>query len=98
MGQTISDADIKRAREDPRFRQILLARSLDQLLGSLHRMQHAAGTLAPDARAPARGRADGVELRTASGQSTIICAGPQCPEPGFARCGKRGSELGSKRQ
>ena len=48
MGQTISDADIKRAREDPRFRQILLARSLDQLLGSLHRMQHAAGTLEPD--------------------------------------------------
>ena len=31
------------------FRQILLARSLDQLLGSLHRMQRAAGALAPDA-------------------------------------------------
>ena len=49
MDQKISDADIMRAREDPRFRQILLARSLDQLLGALHRMQHAAGTLAPDA-------------------------------------------------
>ena len=45
----ISDADIVRARQDPRFRQILLARSLDQLLGSLHRMQRAAGALAPDA-------------------------------------------------
>jgi hypothetical protein len=45
----ISDADIMRARKDPRFRQILLARSLDHLLGSLHRMQHAAGTAAPDA-------------------------------------------------
>ena len=49
MDQMISDAEIKRAREDPRFRQILLARSLDRLLGSLHRMQHAAGALAPDA-------------------------------------------------
>jgi hypothetical protein len=44
----ISDVDILRARQDPRFRQILLARSLDLLLGSLHRMQHAAGALAPD--------------------------------------------------
>ena len=44
----VSDADLLRARQDPRFRQILLARSLDRLLGSLHRMQHAAGALAPD--------------------------------------------------
>ena len=44
----ISDVDILRARQDPRFRQILLARSLDLLLGSLHRMQHAAGALAPE--------------------------------------------------
>ena len=39
----ITDADIARSREDPRFRQVLLARSLEQLLGSLHRAQHAAG-------------------------------------------------------
>jgi hypothetical protein len=36
----ISEADIARSREDPRFKQVLLARSLEQLLGSLHRMQH----------------------------------------------------------
>jgi hypothetical protein len=43
----ISDADIARSREDPRFRQVLLARSLEQLLGSLYRAQHAAA-LAPE--------------------------------------------------
>jgi hypothetical protein len=36
----ISEADIVRSREDPRFKQVLLARSLEQLLGSLHRLQH----------------------------------------------------------
>jgi len=40
MDQKISDADIERSREDPRFKQVLLARSLEQLLDSLHRMQH----------------------------------------------------------
>ena len=35
----ISDADVARSREDPRFKQVLLARSLEQLLGSLYRMQ-----------------------------------------------------------
>jgi hypothetical protein len=44
----ISEADISRARADPRFRQILLARSLEQLLGSMHRMQHSAASLGPD--------------------------------------------------
>ena len=63
MDQMISDADIERAREDPRFRQILLARSLEQLLGSLHRMQHAAGVLAPaDARHLREGALMAVEL------------------------------------
>jgi len=63
MDQKISDADIMRAREDPRFRQILLARSLDQLLSSLHRMQRAAGALAPqDARHLRQGAMMAVEL------------------------------------
>jgi hypothetical protein len=63
MDQSISDAEIERARKDPRFRQILLARSLDQLLGSLHRMQHAAGTLRPsDARHLREGALVAVEL------------------------------------
>ena len=39
---TISDADIARSRDDPRFKQVLLAKSLEQLLSSLHRMQSAA--------------------------------------------------------
>ena len=38
----VSDADIARAREDPRFKQVLLTKSLEQLLASLHRMQNAA--------------------------------------------------------
>ena len=38
----ISDADIARSREDPRFKQVLLAKSLEQLLSSMHRMQSAA--------------------------------------------------------
>jgi hypothetical protein len=37
---SITDADIARSREDPRFKQVLLARSLEQLLGSMHRLQH----------------------------------------------------------
>ena len=37
---TVSEAEIARSREDPRFKQVLLARSLEQLLGSLHRLQH----------------------------------------------------------
>jgi hypothetical protein len=36
----VTDDDLERSREDPRFKQVLLARSLEQLLGSLHRMQH----------------------------------------------------------
>ena len=35
----ISEADIARSRADPRFKQILLARSLEQLLGTLQRRQ-----------------------------------------------------------
>ena len=38
----VSDADIARAREDPRFKQVLLTKSLEQLLASLHRMQNSA--------------------------------------------------------
>ena len=35
----ITDTDITRSRADPRFKQILLARTLEQLLGTLHRLQ-----------------------------------------------------------
>lgn len=43
----VSEAEIARSRADPRFRQVLLARSLEQLLGSLHRMQHSPASLGP---------------------------------------------------
>jgi hypothetical protein len=43
----ISDADIMRARADPRFKQVLLARSLEHLLASLHQMQRSPGSLGP---------------------------------------------------
>jgi hypothetical protein len=36
----ITDADVARSRADPRFKQILLAKVLEQLLGTLHRLQH----------------------------------------------------------
>ena len=43
----ISDADILRSREDPRLRQLLLARGLEQLLTSLHRTQRSTSVLKP---------------------------------------------------
>ena len=43
----ISDADIVRAREEPRFKQALLAKCLEHLLASLHRMQRSPGNLGP---------------------------------------------------
>lgn len=42
----VTDTDIVRSRADPRFKQVLLARSLEQLLGALYRLQH--DTSAPD--------------------------------------------------
>jgi len=36
----ISDADIARSRSDPRVKQVLLAKALEQLLTALYRMQH----------------------------------------------------------
>ncbi len=37
----ISEADIERARVDPRAKQALLTKALEQLLATLYRMQHA---------------------------------------------------------
>jgi len=36
----ISDTDIARSRLDPRFKQSLLTRALEQLLATLYRMEH----------------------------------------------------------
>lgn len=44
----ISDADISRSREDPRYKQILLAKSLESLLGSMHRLQNGPSAADPE--------------------------------------------------
>ena len=44
---TLTDADIARSHADPRFKQVLLAKSLEQLLDSLYRLQHAAAFMEP---------------------------------------------------
>jgi hypothetical protein len=36
----ITEADVTRSRADPRFKQVLLAKVLEQLLGTLYRLQH----------------------------------------------------------
>jgi hypothetical protein len=43
---TVSDDEIERSKSDPRFKQVLLARNLEQLLASLHKLQHS-GTATP---------------------------------------------------
>jgi hypothetical protein len=40
MNLAITEADIARSRADPRFKQVLLAKVLEQLLGTLYRLQH----------------------------------------------------------
>ena len=39
MNLAITEADIARSRADLRFKQVLLAKVLEQLLGTLHRLQ-----------------------------------------------------------
>ena len=58
----VSEADIERSREDPRFKQVLLARSLEQLLGSLHRMQHSPQLAGHDAHHLREGALVAVDL------------------------------------
>jgi len=44
----ISEADIAQARIDPRVKQVLLAKALEQLLAALYRMQHDPAHSDPD--------------------------------------------------
>ena len=44
----ISESDIAQARIDPRIKQVLLAKALEQLLATLYRMQHAPAHSDPD--------------------------------------------------
>jgi hypothetical protein len=37
----ITNQDVERSRADPRFKQVLLAKVLEQLLAALYRLQHA---------------------------------------------------------
>ena len=43
----ITEADIARSRADPRFKQVLLAKVLEQLLGTLYRLQHGQADTGP---------------------------------------------------
>lgn len=43
MSELASEADIERARNDPQFRQELMAQSLEVLLAALNRMHHSEG-------------------------------------------------------
>lgn len=40
MSELVSEADLERARNDPQFRQELMAQSLEVLLAALNRMHH----------------------------------------------------------
>jgi hypothetical protein len=42
MDHLVNEADLARAHTDPQFKQVLLARSLEQLLDMLYRSQHLA--------------------------------------------------------
>ena len=54
----ISEADIARARIDPRVKQVLLAKALEQLLATLYRMQHNPADSDPDSLRQVRAGAD----------------------------------------
>ena len=43
--EQVTEADIARSRADPRFRQELLTKSLEQLLGTLYRLQRGPASL-----------------------------------------------------
>jgi hypothetical protein len=59
----ITNQDIERSRADPRFKQVLLAKALEQLLGALYRLQHVpANAEADDARDLREGALIAVQL------------------------------------
>ncbi len=59
----ITDADIARSRTDPRFKQVMLTKALEQLLGLLHRLQHSSDAAnPPDIRSLREGAVIAVQL------------------------------------
>lgn len=58
----ITDADIARSRTDPRFKQVVLAKVLEQLLGTMHRLQHSGAKNPADIRHLREGAIVAVQL------------------------------------
>jgi hypothetical protein len=48
MSDLVTEDDLARARRDPQFRQQLLAKNLDHLLGALNRMRRGGGAPTPE--------------------------------------------------
>jgi hypothetical protein len=72
----ITDADLERARREPAFRQQLLAKSLDRLIGELNRLKSASTKI--DA-ARARQIREGVELAVKLAEILQKLAGSKPP-------------------
>ena len=58
----VSEADIERSQADPRFKQVLLAKVLEQLLSALHRGRESPNATAADARDLREGAEIAVQL------------------------------------
>lgn len=73
-----TDAEIDRAKQDPAFRQQLLAKNLDQLLDALTRLRGAKSGKANQAEAEAQIR-EGVDLAVKLSERLHALAGPAAP-------------------
>jgi hypothetical protein len=72
----VTDADLERARQEPAFRQQLLAKSLERLIGELNRLKSASTKI--DA-ARARQIREGVELAVKLAEILQKLSGPKPP-------------------
>jgi hypothetical protein len=72
----VTDADLERARREPAFRQELLAKSLDRLIGELNRLKSASTKI--DAARAGQIR-EGVELAVKLAEILHTLAGPKPP-------------------
>jgi hypothetical protein len=72
----VTDADLERARREPAFRQQLLAKSLERLIGELNRLKSASTKI--DA-ARARQIREGVELAVKLAEILQKLSGPKPP-------------------
>jgi hypothetical protein len=72
----VTDADLERARREPAFRQELLSKSLDRLIGELNRLKSTSTKI--DA-ARARQIREGVELAVKLAEILHRLSGPKPP-------------------